>query len=69
MKFKNIYLKIVFFFSVTPTCPNDLVESPWLAALGFTYMKQEPNWMTDGQILDGKYRLLFCCFLICYKKR
>ena len=44
----------VIFFSVTPTCPNDLVESPWLKALGFTYMKQEPNWMTDGQIIDGK---------------
>ena len=42
------------FFAVTPTCPNDLVESPWLKALGFTYMKQEPNWMTDGQVIDGK---------------
>ena len=36
-------------------CPNDLVNSPWLVALGFTYMKQQPNWMQqEGFKLQGQ---------------
>ena len=35
-------------FSVTPSCLNEIVESPWLQSLGFNYMKQQPNWINES---------------------
>lgn len=32
---------------MTPNCPTELLESPWLKSLGFTYAKQAPLWLAN----------------------
>ena len=36
------------YLTVAPSCSNEKVESPWLKSLGFTYLKQQPNWMNES---------------------
>ena len=38
--------------AVSTSCGRERVESPWLIALGFTYLKQEPNWLFNKSIHD-----------------
>lgn len=37
------------------TCSNDVVKATWLNQMGYTYKKQDPNWLpTDAQQFDAR---------------